>query len=262
MTRSRWIRAAASRGPVASIHHLAGTGGTIISKCIASMRDVYFLSEIHPFLANAPQFDPMAVTAQFQAQYRALSRAEMKAAFLEQIAIVAGCVERRKGYLVLRDHAHTDFCAKGAALAPSMLSTLAEGGYRTNAVVTIRDPVETYVSMLNNEFRELAFDAYCERWLAFLDCYSGRPVYRYEDFCNEPESEIVRMCGDLQIPFDPDFRAGIARQRLTGDSGRRSDEIGVRPAKPIAPELLEEIRRSPAYDRILRAWPQYERDLR
>jgi hypothetical protein len=47
------IRSAATAWPpqeqIASIHHLACTGGTIISKCIASMRGVYFLSEISPF---------------------------------------------------------------------------------------------------------------------------------------------------------------------------------------------------------------------
>jgi hypothetical protein len=250
------------REQIASIHHLACTGGTIISKCIASMRGVYLLSEIHPFRTNSPQFDPMAVTAQFQAQYGALSSTEMKSAFLAQMAIVGECVKRRGGHLVLRDHAHTDFCAEGGALAPTMLATLSESGYRTNAAVTIRDPVESYISMLNNGWRELGFDSYCERWLAFLDCYGDRPIHRYEDFCNDPEKEIIGICNDLQIPFDPNFRNGIAKQRLTGDSGRRSDDIGVRAAKPIPPELLREINSSPAYFKILKSRPEYERDLR
>lgn len=260
------IRSAATTWPqrkqIASIHHLACTGGTIISKCIASMRGVYFLSEIHPFKANSPQFDPMAVVAQFQAQYGVLNTAEMKSAFLTQMAIVAQCAKRRRGHLVLRDHAHTDFCAHGGTLAPTILSTLSEGGYRTNAVVTIRDPVESYISMLNNGWRELGFDSYCERWLAFLDCYGDRPIYRYEDFCDDPVEVVIRMCDDLHIPFDSNFRSGIPTQRLTGDSGRRSDEIGVRAAKPISPGLLREISSSKAYSRILRAWPGYERDLR
>lgn len=259
------IRSAVTISPpqaeIASIHHLACTGGTIISKCIAALRGVYFLSEIHPFRANSPQFDPMAVIAQFQAQYGALSTTEMTSAFLAQMAIVAQCVKQRRGHLVIRDHAHTDFCARGGTLAPTMLSTLSEAGYRTNAVVTIRDPVESYISMLNNGWRELGFDSYCERWLAFLDCYSDRPVYRYEDFCKNPESEIIRMCDDLHIPFDSNFRDGIPNQRLTGDSGRRSDDIGGRAAKPISPELLQEINCSQAYSKILRGWPGYERDL-
>jgi hypothetical protein len=203
---------------IASIHHLAFTGGTIISKCLASMQEVYLLSEIHPFQANAPQFDPMAVTAQFQAQYGVLNTTEMKSAFVAQLAIVARCVKRLRGHLVLRDHAHTDFCARGGALAPTMLSALLEAGYRMNTVVTIRDPVESYLSYLNNGLRNLRFDQYCKRWLAFLDSYNGRPIYRYEEFCNDPERELIRMCGDLHIPFDANFRGGVPRQRLTGDS--------------------------------------------
>lgn len=256
------IAVAPTHEQIASIHHLAATGGTIISKCIADMRGIYFLSELHPFRANAPQFDPMAVVAQFQAQYGVLSTDEMKAAFQAQVEIVVLCARHKKHHLVLRDHAHSDFCARDATLRPTMLSTLAEAGYRTNAVVTIRDPVECYISMLNEGWRELEFDEYCNRWLAFLDCYSGRPVYRYEDFCDDPDGQLIRLCRDLHIPFDPGFRGRIKDQRLTGDSGRRSDEIGARTAKPISPELLRDIGRSEAYSRILRDWPAYERDLR
>ncbi|WP_112478442.1 hypothetical protein [Vibrio variabilis] len=31
------------------IHHLACSGGTLVSKCISAMPNVYLLSEIHPF---------------------------------------------------------------------------------------------------------------------------------------------------------------------------------------------------------------------
>jgi hypothetical protein len=185
----------------------------------------------------------------------------MKAAFLAQMEIVALCAKRNRHHLVLRDHSHTDFCASGGTLSPTMLTTLLDAGYRINAVATVRDPVETYVSMLNNRFRELGFEDYCNRWLAFVDCYSDRPIYRYEDFCNDPDGVIAKMCDDLRIPFDPHFRSRIGNRALTGDSGRSSNDVAVRTPKPIPSELLGDIDRSKAYLRILRDWPAYERSL-
>lgn len=246
---------------IASIHHLASTGGTIISKCIAAMPGVYLLSELHPFRANRPQFDPMAVAAQFQAKYGALSDNEMRAAFTAQVAVVARCAGRTRRNLVLRDHAHSDFCVPDAPMRPTLLETLLRAGYQVHAVVTIRDPVESYLSMLQEGWRGLGFDEYCQRWIAFLECYRGRPVYRYEDFCDDPGQQVASLCRDLHVSFDPGFSSRIRDQKLTGDSGRRSDEIGARTAKPIPPELLRDIRTSPAYAMILREWPAYDRDL-
>lgn len=246
---------------IASLHHLAATGGTIISKCIAAMRSVYLLSELHPFRANSVRFDPMAVVAQFQAQYGVLSAAEMKAAFLAQVEIVARCAQRQQHHLVLRDHSHTDFCARSRILPPNLLITLREAGFRMNAVATIRDPVESYVSMLNYRWTVLGFDDYCKRWLAFVNCYGEQPIYLYEDFCKDPDGVIAKMCGDLRIPFDPEFRSRLANRVLTGDSGRRSDEIAVKAPKPVPPELLRDIVSSEAYAQILSHWPAHERSL-
>ena len=54
---------------IGTLHHLACTGGTIISKSLAAMTQSYVLSEIHPYRTSAVRFDPMAAVAQFAAQY-------------------------------------------------------------------------------------------------------------------------------------------------------------------------------------------------
>ena len=39
----------ATKPVIRIIHHLACSGGTLISKCISAMPNVYLLSEVHPF---------------------------------------------------------------------------------------------------------------------------------------------------------------------------------------------------------------------
>ena len=37
-----------TQAPVAVVHQMARTGGTLINRCLGSMRDILVLSEIHP----------------------------------------------------------------------------------------------------------------------------------------------------------------------------------------------------------------------
>jgi len=40
-----------------TLHHLSCTGGTLFSKCLASMEQVALLSEVHPFNVGPLRFD-------------------------------------------------------------------------------------------------------------------------------------------------------------------------------------------------------------
>lgn len=94
---------------IGTLHHLACTGGTIISKSLAAMTQSYVLSEIHPYRTSAVRFDPMAAVAQFAAQYGKLTRAEARSALACQLAIIARRAQKDGRRLVIRDHSHSDF---------------------------------------------------------------------------------------------------------------------------------------------------------
>lgn len=247
---------------IATMHHLACTGGTIIAKSLAAINQSYVLSEIHPYRTSAVRFDPMAAVAQFAAQYGKLTRTEARSALAHQLAIIAQRAQKDGRRLVIRDHSHSDFYAAGATFEASLLLALRETGYQVRSAVTIRDPVESYVSICRNGGDEgHDFDEFCKRLLKFLDVYQKLPVYRYEDFCQNPSQIIKGLCDFLLIPYEADFQQRIGDRRLTGDSGRSGTTIIPRPNKPVPEALCIEAARSQSYAKFLKAWPVYYREL-
>ena len=63
------------------IHHMARTGGTVISKCLASMDEVILLSEIHPL--GAKEFNPVSQAVQW---FQLFSEQEEKNTFTAPLA--------------------------------------------------------------------------------------------------------------------------------------------------------------------------------
>jgi hypothetical protein len=247
---------------IGTLHHLACTGGTIISKSLAAMTQSYVLSEIHPYRASVVRFDPMAAIAQFAAQYGKLTRAEARSALACQLAIIARRAQKDGRRLVIRDHSHSDFYAPGGTFEASLLLVLREMGYQVRSAVTIRDPIESYISICKNRWDEgHSFDEFCNRLLRFLDVYQKLPVYRYEDFCQNPGEIINGLCDFFRIPYEADFQHRVGDRCLTGDSGRSGTSIIPRPNKPVPEALGVAARRSQNYARFLKAWPVYHREL-
>ena len=247
---------------VATLHHLACTGGTIISKALAAMPSVYLVSEVHPYRSAPFQFEPQGSLAQFQAQYGALTRARLDQAFLAQVELMAEQSQEDGRTLVLRDHSHSDFNTPEPDPKPVLLALLAQGGWKVASAATVRDPLESYLSLRANGWTEgLDFDTYCQRWLQFVAAYSDLPLFCYERFAEEPDEVILDLCEALGVAYSASYASRLGLRRLTGDSGRADDAIAPRPFKEPDTLLAAEASRSGAYARIRDEWPLYRRAL-
>ncbi|MBN8553776.1 MAG: DUF2793 domain-containing protein [Caulobacterales bacterium] len=249
--------------PLATLHHLACTGGTVISKCLAAMDGAYVVSEVHPHVTTPLHFEPMAPGMQFQAQYGRLAPGEMDRMFMAQVSVLDRRARQDGKVLLLRDHAHSDFTNPAGAGRPILSDLLAKRlGERPPWAATLRDPVETYLSLyaLNWHYGQ-SFETYCKGWLAFADAYAEAPSFYYEDFCAEPSLVLLGLCDALGLTFDPEFHTRLGERVLTGDSGRSAAVVEARPWRPVSADLLDEARTSPAYARILERWPRYRREL-
>lgn len=103
---------------MSTVHHFACTGGTVISRCIAALPNTRLLSEVDP-LSNmgleGKLFRPtdlIGLSVQGTHPVTISTRAAMfRAAALELLMDSRG-----KGLnLVLRDHAHSQFCVEAAS---------------------------------------------------------------------------------------------------------------------------------------------------
>ena len=230
------------------LHHFACSGGTLISKCIDSLPNTYVLSEVHPLSTihindkNAT-FRPTDLIS--LSHYAKLPRLnELKVDIFEQDIIQI--VEHAKKFcfdIVVRFHSHSSFFPEYIKEKKDVFLGL-RNKFHLKEIVTIRDPVESYISLLNNSWidsKKESFDSYCQKYLCFLEDFDSDLIFKYEDFVLEPELEMKKICESLSLQFSLDFIDFIALSIMSGDSGRSSETISFRSPKEMPEALHDEV---------------------
>lgn len=238
-----------------SLHHFACTGGTLISRCIAALPAVRLLSEADPLSLMGPKqsFLPNDLVGLARAGSRPPDDATLAEVFLGGLAALERASARAGLDLVLRDHAHSQFCfGPDLPKRPTLLEMLGRG-HEVRALVTVRHPLDSYLSLLRKgwtQFSPASLPEYARRYHVFLDRHAGVEVLRYEEFLADPQAAMQRICGVLDLAYAPEFADRFPAIHLSGDSGRRGDEIAARPRRPV-PEGLARLTRSNAAYRTL-----------
>jgi hypothetical protein len=233
------------------IHHFACSGGTLVSKCLASMPNVFLLSEVHPHSnlqksKDKPQYSPsdLAKLAMYAGVPEQKKLAEK--IFVDSVKATFHHVQELGGTLVLRDHTHSDFCVGDIINNNTVVELLSEH-FEINSLVTLRNPIDSYLSLVANgwlHFNPATFDEYCSRVLVFLKSFRKEQIIFYEDFVQKPKQIVEQMCLILSLSFDENFEAVYDTVSVTGDSGRKGDEIKSRPRRECSDEYLSEISKS------------------
>lgn len=250
--------------PIGTIHHLSATGGTIISKCLAALPDMVLLSEINPQNYGSKRFDPFDPLGQFLARYPNVADTgldSLREIFFARLAPVVERCKERGLRLIIRDHAHSDFLGKHPR-EPALRTFLA-GAYNVTSVVTVRNPVEAFLSLREHEWHGSigSFDNYCARVLMFLSTYSDCPLFHYEDFVEDPDRFINDMCLIYGLQFDLTYSDRAFAMRMSGDSGRARFQQHIRrlPVREFDASFRSEVLASANYHRLCERFG-YDRD--
>lgn len=244
--------------PVRTIHHMACSGGTMISKCLAALPNTLLLSEINPLSTmqvheGVKQFSPTDLLLALRKAVRSPTDDTLIQVFLSSMtALLADC-SARGVRLVLRDHAHSSFCTTAAAASRPTLLELLSRELPLRSVVTVRHPLDSFLALQEHkwiQFSPPTLEAYALRYEAFLDRHTGVPVCLYEDFVAQPEATLEQICSHLELPTLPGVIELISAVTLTGDSGRGSEIIEPRPRRPVPDALRASIQQSKAYRRL------------
>ncbi|WOT06295.1 hypothetical protein [Shewanella youngdeokensis] len=234
------------------IHHLACSGGSLISKCFSAMPNAFLLSEVHPHSyrhlpKNGAQFLPSDIaTLAKQANFPHSDKLAKKI-FTNAITATYEHVSQLGGILILRDHSHSDFCVGDKVATSSTVVSTLEQQFDIQSIATLRNPIDAYASLKKNwwlHFQPDDFDSYCDRVLKFLSQFEKSKIFFYEDFVNQPQQELANMCETLDLPFYDDFQFLFDVFNVTGDSGRKGNSITPRKRRDIEPELKEQIVKS------------------
>ena len=240
-----------------SIHHFACTGGTLISRCVGAVANVTLLSEIDPLsellfpqAGQKPKFNPSDLIYTARVVPRPLSASGAEAVFDAAMDALMAELSGRGRYLVLRDHAHSQFCTTTDPSSRPTLRELLERRGPTMSVVTIRHPIDSFVSLKRQgwmHFEPATLDEYSARYHLFLEAHKGLPIVRYETFLETPDETLRKICAELHLPSQDGLTDLLEIVSLSGDSGRSSNVIAPRRRRPMPQPLLNEVSKSVAY---------------
>lgn len=240
------------------IHHFACSGGTLISKCIAALPNVYLLSEVHPATHNhmgggKPKFLPSDITT--LSRYAGIPNIGHLAdkIFKQNVVATNKHVVENGGLLVLRDHSHSDFCVGSRVAEDSKVVSTLSDEFEILRIVTIRHPVDAYLSLVKNNWEQhtpKGFEEYCKRFLLFIDNYKKKQIFKYEDVVKNPVRSIKKIAKKLDLPFSDSFIDTFSTMQVTGDSGRSGAVIEERPRRPLSDEQVAMINSSKSFKKI------------
>ena len=239
--------------PVRVIHHFACSGGTLLSRCIEAMPNTVLLSEIDP-LSPIPlwkvDFAPYDLIRQSQTSLRPLDETGVIETFLASLEAMNASHARTGRRLVIRDHTHSHFCTEIAPEDRPTIGEMIQERFPLRSLITVRHPLDSFLSLRSNgwvHFRPDTLDEYCRRHNLFLDAYADAPILRYEDFIADPDSGARRIVEMLELPFTSHWRDLLPVIEVSGDSGRKSDTIELRPRRRVSEDLLSEADESQSY---------------
>lgn len=243
----RLVARAQGEEPLRMIHHMACTGGTLLSKALAVLPNVVLLSELDPLSplpsrpAGKPPFAPTDLILSMRHAARPVPEEILAGSFLAGTVAAHRALAGQGLRLVIRDHSHSHFCTGADYDRRPSLREILGRELPLRAVVTLRHPLDSFLSLGNNRwthFSPFTLGEYSRRYMAFLDRHGDIEMIRYEAFTEAPQETLQQLCAVLDLPYHPAALDLLSAVQLTGDSGRASSIVGPRPRKPVPEEIL------------------------
>lgn len=218
------------------LRHLARSGGTLICKCLGSMRDVVLLSEVHP--RGVGLINPARQASEW---FGLLSQADARSwktrppSFAQVLALVDQRAGDKGQTLIVRDWSHLDyvgvpFCRPEMGFATE--AALA-GVFDVRQFWTVRHPLDQFLSVARLPIMrgKLTMDRYLPGCVAAAEAAAAVGFVRYEDFTREPDAALASICAALAVDFDPGYADRWASYTtITGDTtGSRGGHAEIRP---------------------------------
>ncbi|MEX0808672.1 MAG: hypothetical protein WD044_08080 [Dongiaceae bacterium] len=253
------------RSTIRILHHLARSGGTLISRCLASMAGVAVLSEIHPAGAaiHYPVYDPIEQAMRWYGLVDESERARLGRTtperFADAIALISGRAEARGLALVIRDWTQLDYLGLPFRRETSArLETVAalEDRFNIRSFATVRHPIGQWLSLRKIAGTgELTLEGFLAGYRRFAADAVAMGFVRYEDFTASPEASLQQIATGLALPYDPSFVDRWTEYRhMTGDTPPADEStrrIAPAKARPLPPGLVERFAALPDFNQAI-----------
>jgi hypothetical protein len=245
------------RPPLRLLHHMARSGGTLISRCLGCMSGVLLLSEIHPL--GTAQFNPLVQAQRWYGLLSSQDLAELKArgriGFVDAIELIYQRAADAGQRLVIRDWSHLDFTGVPLVASPAYRLLTADalaGRFELRQICTVRHPLDQWLSLRGLAVIQgkLMLDDYMRGYRRFAEQAREIGFLRYEDFVADPDEVMKELCHRLELRFDRDFSERWSSYAfVTGDVAGSRGGVRIQPVprRPAEPQLLDALQANPDY---------------
>lgn len=247
-----------SHQPIRSIHHLACTGSTLISKCVALMPNTQLLSEVDPLSelsanGSARRFSPTDLIYRIGDTRLIHNTTLITEVFIRGLSAIYDHCCNIGSNLVIRDHSHSHFCTTVNYSTRLTLKAILSSTFPTLSILTVRHPLDSFLSLQACDwihFSPPTLQEYSRRYVAFLNAYSDCARIKYEDFVADPERVMRQICNHLALPYAAHFLDAFETIALSGDSGRKGGEIKLRARRDIPASIAAETETSELFQKL------------
>ncbi len=217
------------------------------------MDGVVLLSEVHP--GNLAVTNPLMQAVDWfgliDLKQAARWKRVRKPTMLQFVGMCEAKASARGEALVLRDWSHLDYYGK-PFVKPKMGTKLRDslkGAYEVVEACSVRHPADQYVSLSKVPVYEngggLEWDLFLDGGLVFAEYAKACGFVRYEDLTNDPDGELKKLCGMLEVDFDPGYSERWAGyEYVTGDVVHAgvgiSEGSGLREIRPLVRKGVDE----------------------
>ena len=240
-----------------TVHHVAASGGSIVSQVLAASTNSVLVSEINPFgtlkRGLKPFYDPTSLLWHLVYNSKDLSPALKLKYFFGQLDISIEHVKSLSKNILLRDHSHTtfNFLNKNQTFNNKKVYSLFLESLnyfyskkdnkfdfpRIKPILSIRHPLDSFIASRKNDWlfeycgNEINIDNYCKGLLIFqnyMENVEFAKVIRYEDLCLNFDSSLNELFFNLDIKYKIPSLSEVNCIKVTGKSGRKSNNIVLR----------------------------------
>jgi hypothetical protein len=128
--------------------------------------------------------------------------------------------------------------------------------FRLRQIATVRHPIDHWQSLRRLPLLrgKIDLDRFLIGYRRFAVFAAAMGFVRFEDFCDQPDAALQRLCEALDLVYDAGWRSRwAAYDRVTGDESARhgSGELKRPRRRPLEPGLADAFMKHPDYQPAL-----------
>jgi hypothetical protein len=173
----------------------ARSGGTLLNRYLHNIENLVILSEAHPIHSTMMRNDLSSIASQAREWYGI----DVKSLnYIDQIGEIKEWCDKNGKKLVIRDWSYIDFTPSRVnnynPPKKSVNLELLEKRFEVKKIAFVRNAIDVFLS------RGVTIEKFSPAYLEYSRYVKNNlHIYKYEDYCSDPQKEIHKICEALDI---------------------------------------------------------------